>query len=168
MPGPSSAPYRAKRHSLAGRAECRQQANAKVRAVAREPSTPLPLRGILVAGPITLVLVLWAALAFWAVESVGETSWDGDCYAARPVWAIAQAVVALVGIGAGFRGLVGWTRGTSSVSRLFGMAIVALLVWLSLVFVLGGADAIPSGRAPRAALRMHFATHVATPSRQAR
>jgi hypothetical protein len=92
-----------------------------------------------------LVGLLWAAFSALAAESVGETSWDADCYEARPLWAVAQAVVAIVGIGAGARASWRLVRSggcTAGLSVPIAVAAVALLVWAGIVFVPDGADVV--------------------------
>jgi hypothetical protein len=107
-------------------------------------TTKLPLRAIPITAGITLVLTVWAALAFWAAGSGRQGSWDDACYAARPLWAIGQAVVAFVGVAAGIRGLFAFLSLTPgrSVSKPLVVAFVALLIWTLVVFVPDGADVV--------------------------
>jgi hypothetical protein len=97
------------------------------------------------AGAVVVVLVVWAAFAFDAAQMVGRTSGESDCYAPRPAWAIAQALVALVGMGAGLLATLRLVRSggaTSRLSRPFGVAGIALLVWVLVVILPGGPDVV--------------------------
>jgi hypothetical protein len=128
-----------------GKRERRRQANAIVLSlVGIGRGRRLSSRGMLLAGAILAVLALWALLALEGAQMVGRTSWDDNCYAPRPVWAIAQALVALVGLGAGLRATVGLVRSGGEAMRWsqLGVAGIALVVWVLVVVVPDQADAV--------------------------
>ncbi len=100
------------------------------------PANGLRVRRSLGAVAVVLVAALWAALAYYFGQSVGMTRWDDDCYAARPGWAVGQALIAMGGVASAARGsfmLVNPRSPDDGWTRPLGIAAIALAAWLLMV-----------------------------------
>ena len=98
-------------------------------------------------GIVSLVLLLvclpWTALAFFGLFGVFNYDADGICRAGRPLWALGQAVVAVIGVviagKAGFGGLTTAVQNRQDARQRWLWIVYALLAlgtWLVVIFVL--------------------------------
>lgn len=98
-------------------------------------------------GLFSLLLLLfclpWSAIALLLLFGIQPYESDGLCYAGRPLWAIAQAIVAAAGIAltgkASLAGLASAAQGRQDLGSRWlwlGYALLALSAWLVVLFVL--------------------------------
>lgn len=97
-------------------------------------------------GLFSLLLLLfclpWSAIALLLLFSIGPHESDGVCMAGRPLWAIAQAVVAVAGIAltgkASLAGLAAAAQGHRDVGTRWlwlGYALLAVATWVVVLVV---------------------------------
>lgn len=98
-------------------------------------------------GMFSLLLLLfclpWSAIALLLLFGIAPYESDGVCYAGRPVWAIAQALVAVGGIAlsgkASLAGLATAAQGQRDVGTRWlwlGYAMLAVAAWVLILFAL--------------------------------
>ncbi|MDA0184750.1 hypothetical protein OJ997_30895 [Solirubrobacter phytolaccae] len=98
-------------------------------------------------GLFSLLLLLfclpWSAIALLLLFGIAPYASDGLCYAGRPLWAIAQALVAVAGIAlsgkASLAGLATAAQGRQDVGSRWlwlGYAMLAVAAWVLVFFAL--------------------------------
>ena len=98
-------------------------------------------------GLFSLLLLLfclpWSAIALVLLFGIAPYESDGICYGGRPLWAIAQALIAVAGIAlsgkASLAGLATAAQGRQDVGTRWlwlGYAMLAVGVWVFVLFAL--------------------------------
>lgn len=88
---------------------------------------------------LLLVVLFWLAGVVVNLEWIVDSSFDDDCYSARPVAAVVQAVVASIGLVLAVRGGLGLINANTKWLAHVGASLGILVVWSVLALPLSGA-----------------------------